>query len=133
MHRPLSKLLCAYEIEMGIVCDRRRCTRTATHIVIAHCIDHCKDASPSDYFIPKPCGTGNKVYLMCHPCAKDTAFNMTERMTRMKQAARHAKPGEPIVCKSCESELKNMTRLEYLGAREIRHQGGGRVQLRETD
>lgn len=70
----LSKLLHEFEIDMGIICEKKRCTVQASRIVVLHFLDHCDELPP----------TGDKVYLMCYRCARIMLREIVGKYVRMK-------------------------------------------------
>jgi hypothetical protein len=94
----LSKLLWAYEKDMGIVCDTRRCTRQASQIVTWHVLDDCGDGT-------------DRVFLMCAPCAKDTVDAYREKFVQLKAAVRQRDPPIPLECTSCGRRITRLSQL----------------------
>jgi hypothetical protein len=95
----LSNLLCAYEREMGTVCDSKRCTAQAIKVVVLHMIDSCSGQMP------------NMVYLMCEPCARRTVANAGDSMARMKEALRHKDKKARLECTTCGRHIKRVADL----------------------
>jgi hypothetical protein len=62
--------------EDSFVCDRKLCSRPATHIVTVHQIDTCTEQPP----------IGNRVYLNCYWCGKDTVRRVNGIVARMRKA-----------------------------------------------
>jgi hypothetical protein len=77
------------EIDLGIVCDRKNCSRPATHIVTVHQIDTCGEQAP----------TGCRVYLNCRWCAQDTLNRVGDIVARMKSAL--PRQASWLECVSC--------------------------------
>lgn len=98
---PLSRLLRVYEIDMGSVCEIRRCTRQASRIVVVHRLDHCKDFPP----------TGNNVYLMCYSCSRDIMRTIRDKYERMKLAVAEHDPADDVVCTTCGKRFLKFTDL----------------------
>jgi hypothetical protein len=109
--KAISKLLAQYEKEMVIVCERKRCTRQASHIVTWHVMDECKAVA-----MPP---TGNRIYLLCAPCAKDTVDRYREKLNRVKDALLQRDSAVPLECTTCGkrvnrlSDVCKMERLIY--------------------
>jgi hypothetical protein len=102
-------LLAQYEKEMGVVCDRKRCTRQASHIVTWHVMDECNKES-------------DRIYLLCAACAKDTVDRYRQQVIRMKDALAQCNPSlgpVPLECTACGrrvnrlSDVCKMERLVY--------------------
>lgn len=83
----LSNLLC--DSNVRVKCDRKWCTRRATHYVVVHQIDTCHEQPP----------TGCRVYLNCVWCAKDTVDRVADIVARMKAAL--PAPASWLECISC--------------------------------
>lgn len=98
--KPLSKLLVQFEVEQGIVCDIKACTRAATRILVVHQMDHCNETT-SGYVIGKPVGTGARVYFMCEPDALNIQGKVHEQIAVMNRKARLRDPHGKVHCKAC--------------------------------
>jgi hypothetical protein len=102
----LSKLLAQYEVEMGIVCDRKRCTRQATHIVTWHVMDFCNEEP-------------DRIFLLCAACAKDTVARYRVKVMEMKDALHQQNSSVSLECTTCGrrvdklSKVCKMQRLTY--------------------
>jgi hypothetical protein len=92
----LSKLLTAYENDMALVCDTKECTRTAVRIVVVHQVDHCKE--PGKHWVQ---GRGDRVLLMCVPCAKIVMNKVDESIAKMKTAVQQKDPKARVMCTGC--------------------------------
>ena len=107
--KEISKLLAQYEKDMGLVCERKRCTRQASQIVTWHVLDRCNAVA-----LPP---TGNRVFLLCAPCAKDTVDRYRQKLERTKEALLQRDSAIPLVCTSCGkriNKLADVCRMERL-------------------
>lgn len=100
----LSKLLSAYESDMGTLCDRPHCTRHAVWVVSVHMIDHCTE------------GKVNTVALRCRDCADVLAGQVSEKVRDIKAAVRTK--GADYRCTGCGLVVtdKNVLTIDRLVA-----------------
>lgn len=107
-------MLAHYETEMGIVCDRKRCTGSATHVVTWHVMDHCTE----DEF-------SNRIFLLCAPCAKDTVDRYREKYMRMKDALRQRNSHLALECTTCGKRVRRLSDVCRMERLRLRQQGVG--------
>lgn len=112
--RDLSNLLCAYENDMGTVCDgydlkakgaHYRCTQQATEILVVHQMDECDARSVRWTATPK--GTGNRVLLLCVSCSSNVCKEIDVMLARMKKAL--SPPASWLECTSCGRHIQNLS------------------------
>jgi hypothetical protein len=104
MSNPLQDM----ESEMGFICDVSKCTRQATHVVISHLLDHCKDDDAPL--------SGNKVFLFCPACTTGICRIIAERVQSMKYALSQQE-NKDLMCQTCDlkvEHLSDMLSIEHL-------------------
>jgi hypothetical protein len=99
--KQVSKLLAQYEKEMGIVCEQKRCTSQASHIVTCHVFDRCKAST-----LPP---TGNRVFLLCTSCAKETVNRYRDKVNAMKDALLQGDSNIPLECTTCGKRVGRLS------------------------
>lgn len=72
------------ENELGVVCERRKCTRQATFVVHVHPIDHCN--------VPRLDVHGDRIFTLCPACTKLFAKDAMELLDWL---------GVSLTCKTC--------------------------------
>lgn len=72
------------ESEMGVVCERRKCTCQAAFVVHVHPVDHCN--------VPRLDVHGDRIFTLCLACTKVFAQDMMEQLNWL---------GTSLQCKTC--------------------------------
>ena len=94
------------ESELGVVCERRKCTCQAMFIVHVHPIDHCN--------VPRLDIHGDRIFALCPACTKLFAKDMMEQL----EWYRSTPPlGVSLTCKTCGrhvSKLHDVYQVESL-------------------
>jgi hypothetical protein len=80
------------ETDLGVICDRRRCTRQAVFIVRIHQIDHCVTES-------------DKFYLLCKACTDTASWRMGELIGTMYAQLPDSTETVECLCDTCGKRI----------------------------
>lgn len=79
------------ESEIGLVCERRKCTRQAVYIVHVHAIDHCNR--------PRLDVHGDRIFTLCPACTKVFGQDVIDQLDDL---------GVSLHCKTCRRHVEKL-------------------------